>query len=288
MERFDIPTLVKWAGGKKQLLSQLQELLPQKIERYFEPFVGGGAVAFYIIQKYNPKEVLLSDINEELINCYKVIKENVEELILKLQFHKTHHSKEYYYNIRELKPQILSNIERASRTIYLNKTCFNGLYRVNSQNKFNVPIGSYKNPQIFSDQELKFISNLLKNVKIEVMSFEKILSFVKQGDFIYFDPPYYPLQNGKNFTTYTKERFLEEEQKKLGDVFKELNKRKCNIMLSNSDTKFIKDIYNQFNINIVKANRMINCDATKRGKINEVIITNYLIQEKIAPLILNT
>ncbi|MBI2671929.1 DNA adenine methylase [Candidatus Woesearchaeota archaeon] len=286
MENFKIPTIVKWAGGKKQLIEQLKEFFPEKIDRYFEPFVGGGAVLFYVLQNFNPKETVISDINEELINCYKVIKYNVEDLILKLQFHRKHHSKDYYYNIRELKPEILSDIERASRTIYLNKTCFNGLYRVNSRGQFNVPIGSYKNPQIFSEQELRFISKLLKNVKIKVMSFEKILDFVKQEDFVYFDPPYYPLEKGKSFTSYTKEKFLEKEQEKLKEIFKELNKKRCNVMLSNSDTIFIKNLYKEFNINIVKANRMINCDATKRGKINEIIITNYLIQERLAPIIL--
>ncbi len=281
-------SFLKWAGGKKQLIEQFKFLFPEKIERYFEPFVGGGAVLFYILQEYNPKEVFISDINEELINCYKVLRDNIEKLILKLQFHKNNHCKEYYYNIRELKTEILSDIERASRTIYLNKTCFNGLYRVNSKGQFNVPIGSYKNPQIFSEDELRFISNLLKNVKIKVMSFENVLEFVREGDFIYFDPPYHPLERGKNFTNYTKEAFLETEQKKLKEAFIELNKKGCKIMLSNSDTQFIKNLYNEFNISLVKANRMINCDATKRGKVNEIVVTNYLIQERLTPIILNT
>lgn len=274
----EIPKFVKWAGGKGQLIEQFKPLFPKKFNRYFEPFVGSGAVFFYIIQKYNPKEILISDINEELINTYQVIKNNVEELILKLKELKKLHvseSKNHYYTVREKEPEYLSKIDIAARFIYLNKTCFNGLYRVNSKGKFNVPMGSYKNPDIVQEEKLRLVSKLLKNVKIKVMSFEKILDYAKKDDFIYFDPPYYPLENGKNFTTYTKNVFLEKEQKKLADVFKKLDKKKCFVMLSNSDTKLIKDLYKDYNIKIVKATRMINCDSTKRGKINEVVVTNY-------------
>lgn len=274
----EIPKFVKWAGGKGQLIEQFKPLFPKKFNRYFEPFVGSGAVFFYIIQKYNPKEILISDINEELINTYQVIKDNVEELILKLKELKKLHvseSKNHYYTVREKEPEYLSKIDIAARFIYLNKTCFNGLYRVNSKGKFNVPMGSYKNPDIVQEEKLRLVSKLLKNVKIKVMSFEKILDYAKKDDFIYFDPPYYPLENGKNFTTYTKNVFLEKEQKKLADVFKKLDKKKCFVMLSNSDTKLIKDLYKDYNIKIVKATRMINCDSTKRGKINEVVVTNY-------------
>jgi len=271
----EIPTLVKWAGGKKQLITQFSNYFPSKIERYFEPFVGGGAVAFYILKVLKPKEVMLSDINEELINIYKVIKNNVEELMTLLKEYKKNHSKEEYYRIRAQNPEELSAIENAARSVYINKTCFNGLYRVNSKGQFNVPIGSYKNPAICSEKDLREIAKLLKNVQIKVMSFEKILDYAKEGDFIYFDPPYYPLKKGKNFTTYTKENFLEREQEQLAKVFRELDKKGCKLMLSNSDTEFIKNLYKGFNIGIVRAKRMINCDATKRGKINEVVITNY-------------
>jgi DNA adenine methylase len=271
----EIPTLVKWAGGKKQLIRQFKSHFPSKIERYFEPFVGGGAVAFYILKVFKPKKVMLSDINGELINIYNVIKNNVEELITLLNEYKKKHSKEEYYRIRSQNPKELSALENAARSIYLNKTCFNGLYRVNSKGQFNVPIGSYKNPSICSEKDLREISRLLKNVQIKVMSFEKILNYVKKGDFIYFDPPYFPLKMGKSFTTYTKENFLEKEQEQLAKVFRELNGRGCKLMLSNSDTEFIKNLYKNFHIGTVKATRMINCDATKRGKINEVVITNY-------------
>jgi len=204
-----------------------------------------------------------------------VIRDNVEELITKLKQHRENHSKDYYYAIRELKLELLSKVERASVFIYLNKTCFNGLYRVNSKGKFNVPMGSYKNPSIFQEDDLREISKILKNVKILRMHFEKVLNYAKEGDFIYFDPPYYPLQKGKNFTSYTKDNFSEKDQIRLSEVFRELDKKGCKVMLSNSDTEFIKNLYKGYNIHIVKANRMINCDAAKRGPINEVVVTNY-------------
>src|SRR3989338_1460884 len=276
----EVPSFIKWAGGKKQLIEQFKQFFPQNAERYFEPFVGGGAVAFYIIQKNNLKEIYLSDINEELINCYNVIKNNVEELIKILKEYKKNHNKEVYYKIREQDPKKLSNLYRAGRFIYLNKTCFNGLYRVNSKGGFNVPMGDYKNPSIVQEQELRFISKLLKNTILRVMSFDNVLQYAKKGDFIYFDPPYYPLKKGQSFTTYTKDKFLEDEQTRLSEVFKELNKRGCYIMLSNSDTDFVKNLYQGFYINTVKANRMINCDATKRGKINEIVVTNYPVNTK--------
>lgn len=270
---------IKWAGGKKQLLKQFKPYFPKKIERYFEVFVGGGAVLFYIIKNYKPNYVFISDINEELINTYQIIKNDVNNLIKELKKLKQLHNKEHYYEIRAENPKLLSPLTRASRFIYLNKTCFNGLYRVNSKGGFNVPIGSYKNPSIIMEKELIEISKLLKNVKIKVMSFEEITKFTKKNDFVYFDPPYYPLKKGKSFTTYTKGNFLEEEQKQLAEVFNKLNKKGCKVMLSNSDTKFIKDLYKSYNLNFVQANRMINCNGAKRGKIKEVVVTNYKPKE---------
>jgi len=266
---------IKWAGGKKQLLEQFKPLFPKKIERYFEVFVGGGAVLFYIIKNYKPKYVFISDINEELINTYEVIKNDVENLIKELKKLKEIHSKEVYYKIRAEDPKLLSPLIRASRFIYLNKTCFNGLYRVNSKGQFNVPIGSYKNPSICQEKDLREISKLLQDVEIKVMSFGEITKLAKKGDFIYFDPPYYPLKKGQSFTTYTKGNFLEKKQKQLAKVFKELDKKGCKVMLSNSDTDFIKGLYKEYKPKIVKARRMINCQGDKRGKINEIVITNY-------------
>jgi len=275
MKKEKIPTLVKWAGGKRQLIPQFKKFFPKKIKRYIEPFIGGGAVAFYIIKNYKPKEVIISDINEELMNAYKVIKNNPEKLIKLLKRYKKKHNKEEYYKIRAKDPKILPPLTRASRFIYLNKTCFNGLYRVNSRGEFNVPIGSYKNPGILLADDLREISQLLKKVKLKALSFEDILKLAKKGDFVYFDPPYYPIKKGKSFTTYTKGNFLEKEQKQLLEVFKKLDKKGCKIMLSNSDTKFIKNLYKEHNLNFVKARRMINCNGKDRGKIKEIVVRNY-------------
>jgi len=270
-----IPTFVKWAGGKKQLIEQFKPLFPKEIKRYIEPFVGGGAVLFYVLKTYKPKEVFIFDINEELINTYEIVRDDVENLIIELKKLKSLHNKEHYYQIRAENPQLLSKLTRASRFIYLNKTCFNGLYRVNLSGGFNVPIGSYKNPLVCPEEDLKEISKLLKNVKIINGSFKECLDFARKGDFVYFDPPYYPL-NKTSFTTYTKDKFLDEEQKQLKEVFSKLDKGGCKVMLSNSDSKFIKDLYKNYYISFVKATRMINCNASKRGKINEVVVRNYV------------
>lgn len=274
--KINTPTFVKWAGGKKQLLKQFNSYFPKKINRYFDCFIGGGAVAFYIIKKYKPNEVFISDINEELINTLNIIKTDVESLIVELKKLKSTHNEENYYKIRAKDPKTFSNLNRASRFIYLNKTCFNGLYRVNSKGGFNVPIGSYKNPLICPEEDLREISGLLKNAKIEVKQFYEILEEVKKDDFVYLDPPYYPLKK-ESFTTYTKDKFLDEEQIMLKEVFEKLDKKGAKVMLSNSDSQFIKDLYKDYHINFVKATRMINCDATKRGKINEIVVTNYFI-----------
>lgn len=275
MRKTEVPGFVKWAGGKKQLLAQFQPIFPKTIERYHEPFVGGGSVAFYISMAHKPKEIFLSDTNEELINCYKIVQNNVTELIQVLKWFKKMHNEEAYYKMRKMNPKTLPKTTRAARFIYLNKTCFNGLYRVNSKGDFNVPMGSYKNPSILDEENLKQISKLLKNSTIQKASFETVQNRAKKGDFIYFDPPYYPLKKGKSFTTYTKDNFLEKEQEKLAKVFANLDKRGCLVMLSNSDTDFIKNLYKDYNIRHVSARRMINCDATKRGAIKEIVVTNY-------------
>lgn len=271
----EVPGFVKWAGGKKQLIEQFKNYFPKEINSYIEPFVGGGAVVFFIIKNHSPNEVIISDSNEELINSYETIKNNVKGLIEQLKQYKNTHNKENYYKIRDMQPEKMSNDERAARFIYLNKSCFNGLYRVNSKGKFNVPIGSSKHPAILMEEDLKEISALLQNVKIKSMPFEEVTNYAKAGNFIYLDPPYYPLKKGKSFTTYTKEAFLEKEQEKLSEVFKELDKKGCKVMLSNSDTDFIKRLYEGYNIDTVQAARMINSDATKRGKISELVIRNY-------------
>jgi DNA adenine methylase len=268
-----IEPFLKWAGGKSQLLSQFEKLYPDrdKYSRYIEPFIGGGAVFFYL----QPKKAVINDLNKDLINCYKVVKNNTSGLIKRLKVLQKKHDKEFYYKMREkFNEQKLSTEERASLLIYLNKTCFNGLYRVNGGGKFNVPIG--RNMKVsFNEENLKAISRLLKTTAIKSEPFNKVISYAKKNDFVYFDPPYYPLNRTSSFTSYTKEEFLEKEQEELSDVFKKLDKMGCLVMLSNSDTKFIKDLYKGYDIKKVKARRFINCDASKRGVINEVVVRNY-------------
>jgi len=271
----NIHTFLKWAGGKTQLLEQLSSFFPKKFNGYLEPFVGGGAVFFYVKRNYNPKRIILSDLNEELITCFEVVRDDVEKLIKLLIKHKKNHSKDYYYKIRDVDVSKLSKLEIASRLIYLNKTCYNGLYRVNAQGKFNVPMGMYKKPKIVSEIDLRKASELLQKVELKTMPFGHVLDFAKRGDFVYLDPPYYPLSETSSFTSYTNNAFLEKEQEKLSEVFRQLDKRGCFVMLSNSDHPFIRNLYNGFSIHTVKALRAINCIGKKRGKISELVITSY-------------
>jgi DNA adenine methylase len=278
MIRIETPTFVKWAGGKTQLISQYKKLFPHNFSNYFEPFLGSGAVFFYIKQIYNPPKCYISDINEDLINTFKMVKEKTDELIQLLKKYKAeNHSKESFYEKREAFNEVTDRLEKASLLIYLNKTCFNGLYRVNSKGEFNVPFGEYKNPAILQEDKLRKASRLLKNVEIEVASFERVLDKAKEKDFIYFDPPYFPLSKTSSFTSYQNDAFMEEEQKRLCEVFKQLDKRGCFVMLSNSDAPFIKGLYknNGFKIITVKARRAISCVGTGRGKINEIVVKNY-------------
>lgn len=271
----DIPCFVKWAGGKGQLLEQFEKFYPKNFDGYLEPFLGSGAVFFSIRKNYKPDKIVLSDNNYELINCYLVVRDNLDELIDLLKVHKRNHNKRYYYKIRDLNAGELSKVEKAARLLYLNKTCFNGLYRVNSKGKFNVPIGSYKNPNIVNDSNLRAANLLLQNVIIKVQSFEKILDDAEKGDFIYLDPPYHPLSKTASFTGYTSDAFSEKNQEALAKVYKKLDKKGCLLMLSNSDTEFIRAMYSDFNIYEVKARRAINCDGKKRGLINEIVVLNY-------------
>jgi DNA adenine methylase len=276
-----VKPFVKWVGGKRQLLSQfrLRNLFPPHFfdktnNTYYEPFVGGGAVFFDLL----PKKAVLSDMNNELVITYNVIKNNVEELIKSLKKHKI--TKEYFLTIRAKDITKLSDIEIASRFIYLNRTCFNGLYRVNKSGGFNVPFGQNKNPLICDEVNLREVSKVLKNVNIKHQGYQEVLKNAKKGDFIYFDPPYYPLSKTASFTSYTKDAFLDKEQIELRDVFVELNKRGCYVMLSNSDAPFINKIYSEIKdkkvrISKVEAGRAINSKGSGRGKILEVVVTNY-------------
>lgn len=272
-----VPTFVKWAGGKTQLLPQFEPFFPGDFEGYVEPFVGSGAVFFHVKQKFSPRKVTLSDNNGELINAYKVVRDHLEGLLDLLKEHREKHSKDYYYGVRNIDPHTLSEIERAARFLYLNKTCFNGLYRVNSKGKFNVPFGRYKNPNIVNEEKLVKASSLLDGVALKHQPFEDSLNAVNEGDFVYMDPPYDPLSKTANFTTYTKNSFQEEEQRMLARVSVKMHQKGSKVMLSNSDTKFIRSLYRSsgFKIHEVKARRAINSNARKRGAITELLITNY-------------
>lgn len=270
---------VKWVGGKRQLLAQFRRLNlypPEKFDirtgRYFEPFVGGGAVFFDLL----PEKGFLSDLNKELVTTYNVIKNDVEGLIASLKKHKT--DKEYFLNIRAKDSKALNDLAVASRFIFLNRTCFNGLYRVNSKGGFNVPYGKYVNPLICDETNLRKVSKSLQNIEIKHQDYKEVLKTAKKGDFVYFDPPYYPVSKTASFTSYTAEAFLDKEQIELRDTVLELNKRGCFVMLSNSDTPFINKIYSGLKgirVNKVEAGRAINSNGSGRGKITEVLVTNY-------------
>jgi DNA adenine methylase len=278
MEKITIPTFIKWAGGKTQLLKQFQDLFPKDIYRYFEPMVGSGAVFFFVEKKYKPNFSMISDINDDLINLYINVRDDPEDLITLLKEHKLNHKKnpkKYYYKMRELFNKTKDPLDKSALLLYLNKTCYNGLYRVNLKGEFNVPFGRYKNPAILQEKKLRTASKLMKNVEIKKMSFLKILDFTQKDDFIYFDPPYYPLSKTSSFTNYQKNSFLDKEQKKLSDIFRKLDKKQCKIMLSNSEHPFIRELYKEFDIKTVRAKRMISCNNKGRGVIKELIIRNY-------------
>lgn len=266
---------LKWAGGKRQLLPQIREQIPARFKKYFEPFVGAGAVWFAL----QPKRAYISDANAELINCYRVIRDNPEELLKDIHKHKN--TSTYFYKIRELDrtPEFknLSPVERASRIIFLNKTCYNGLFRVNRKGHFNAPFGDYQNPLIVDDIVIRAVSKYLqsKDIKIEVEDFAAACARARKGDFVYLDPPYDPISDTASFTGYNFGRFGKEEQRRLKGVVDDLTRRGCMVLLSNSATDFIKGLYAEYEILHVEANRNINSVGTGRGKINEVLVRNY-------------
>ena len=265
--------IVKWVGGKRQLMFELLKNMPETYNRYFEPFIGGGALFFEL----QPQNGYISDMNEELINLYTVVRDDVYNLIDDLNKHEI--SKEYFLKIRNLdrteKYNKLSYIQKASRFIYLNRTCFNGMYRVNSQGQFNVPFGNYKNPRIVDAENLINCSKLLKNTEIYCADFSEILNKVQKGDFVYFDPPYVPLNETSSFTSYTKDGFDLDMQFKLRDICDELDSLGVMFMLSNSDTKLVNELYSNYEIKKVFASRAINANGNGRGKITEVLVRNY-------------
>lgn len=277
-----VAPFLKWVGGKRQIMNSLVDLLPLDINKlnYIEPFVGGGALLFHL----QPKVATINDFNSELINVYDVIKSNLEELITDLQKHKN--EAEYFYILRGLDRtdefQKLSNIQRASRIIFLNKTCFNGLYRVNNSGEFNAPFGRYKNPNIVNAPTLRAVNKYLNSNKINLMTgdYAEVLNNIPKNSFVYLDPPYHPLTEGSSFTGYVQGGWNIYDQIRLREVCDELNKKGVKFLLSNSSTDFIKEQYSAYEINIVKANRSINSNGEKRGEVEEVLIRNYGYDKK--------
>ena len=260
---------LKWAGGKSKLIQQYIPYFTQDFNNYYEPFLGGGAIFFHLL----PKSAVLTDINPELINVYRCVRDKVEPLIALLAEHQHKHNKDYYYRVRQ--HSYNTDIERAARLIYLNKTCFNGLYRENSKGKFNVPIGQYKNPKICHPDLLYSASAALESAEIDVRGFAEVVNYAKSNDLVYFDPPYYPISNTSNFTAYSRYSFSKDDQIQLRDVFAELAIRGVKVMLSNSDCDLIRDLYSEFKIHNISAARAINSNAQKRGKIAELLVTSY-------------
>ncbi|HEN0625031.1 TPA: DNA adenine methylase [Streptococcus agalactiae] len=274
-----VSPVVKWVGGKRQLLPEIKKYIPSKISTYVEPFLGGGAVLFEL----QPKKAIVNDFNSELINVYQVIKDNPEELILSLESHKQLNNEDYYYKIRGLDRtegfDDLSNVEKASRILYLNKTCYNGLFRVNRAGQFNTPYGKYKNPNIVNEVTIRAMSKYLNknNVKLMTGDYKEALKNLRKGAFVYFDPPYLPISSSSSFTGYTENGFEIDKQIELRDECKKLAKRGIDFLLSNSYSSEILDLYSDksfFKIEVVKATRNVNSISDKRGEINEVLITN--------------
>ena len=267
----------KWTGGKRQLLPVIRELMPKTYNRYFEPFVGGGALFFDLA----PKDAVINDFNAELINCYQQIKDNPQELIEILKVHQEYNSKEYYLDLRSVdrdeRIDMMSEVQRAARILYMLRVDFNGLYRVNSKNQFNVPYGRYKNPKIVDENLVSAISTYLNNNQIEIKKgdFEKAVLDVQPGDFVYFDPPYIPLSETSAFTSYTHEGFSYDDQVRLRDTFKKLSDTGAYVMLSNSSSFLVEELYQDFNIHYVEATRTNGAKSSSRGRISEIIVTNY-------------
>jgi DNA adenine methylase len=271
---------VKWAGGKRQILPVIARHIPNKFERYFEPFLGGGAVFFSLAYKERKTKYLVSDLNSDLILSYVTIRDKVKELVSSLENHATHYSKNqsvYYYKIRDANPK--GEIDKVSRLIFLNKTCFNVLYRVNSKGKFNVPVGRYVNPNIVNKDNLFEVSKVLqsKDISIKCQDFEDALKGAGQGDFVYLDPPYQPVSSTSSFTSYTDSDFDFSDQKRLFNKFKSLDKKGVKVLLSNSKSDEIVDLFKEFSDGIIEinANRFINSVSQKRTGHTELLIKNY-------------
>ena len=271
---------VKWAGGKRQLLAELEKNFPKQFGTYFEPFLGGGAVLFDLLAKKPNLKCSVSDLNSDLVLAYVTIRDKLGRLIESLENHSKNYHKDstnYYYEVRKQEPK--SQIEKVSRLLFLNKTCFNGLYRVNSKGKFNVPLGRYTNPNIVNRENLTTASKFLQSEKIKIScrDFESILKDAKKGDFVYFDPPYQPVSDTANFTSYTHRDFTEDDLQRLADLANQLNSKGSHVLLSNSNTKIVKKIFSskKWKVKEIAVNRAINSNSQKRTGHKEVLIKNY-------------
>ena len=270
---------VKWAGGKRQLIPILSREFPQKYGTYYEPFLGGGAVLFHLLSQSPNQKCSVSDLNSDIVLAYVTIRDRVDELISSLKNYskKYFENKDsYYYKVREKEPK--EQIEKTSRLIFLNRTCFNGLYRVNSKGKFNVPLGRYSNPNIVNEENLRAASNILQSKKISIKcrDFSSILDDAKKDDFVYFDPPYQPVSQTANFTSYTNRDFNLEDLKRLADLCNDLDSKGCKVVLSNSNTSEVKDMFDKsWQIKTIEANRAINSDSKKRTGHSELVIKNF-------------
>lgn len=271
-----VAPVLKWVGGKRQLLDTLIPLLPQRITTYCEPFVGGGALLF----RLQPKIAFVNDINSDLMCVYNVIKNDVESLITALQDYKN--EADFFYAVRDWdrdkkKYSSLSDIQKAARILYLNKTCYNGLFRVNNAGEFNTPFGNYRNPNIVNAPTLRAVSSYLNTATVHLTSLDyaEVLKTLPKGTFVYLDPPYDPVSDTSSFTGYSKGGFTRDDQVRLRECCDDLNARGLKFMLSNSATDFIKEQYAAYHITIVQAKRAINSDSTKRGEVNEVVVRNY-------------
>jgi DNA adenine methylase len=274
---------LKWAGGKSQLLSYLDRYFPQRFDKYFEPFLGGGAVFFHLVRQGRIERAVISDLNKDLINCYVAIRDSLEELLENLKQLQRHaRDKDFYYNNGrkrfneiQLSTGIDGNVEKAALMMYLNKTCYNGLYRVNKKDEFNVPWGRYRNPRICDEQNLRAVNAVLRREGVEILckDYQEVVEDSRAGDFIYFDPPYQPVSSTADFTAYTKQSFTIQDQQRLAEVFRELNNRGCLLMLSNSPKA--RDLYRGYQVVNLKATRAISCVGSGRGSVDELLIMNY-------------
>lgn len=274
---------MKWAGGKTQLITELNGRLPAEFGNYHEPFLGGGAFFFKLYRDSKFGHARISDLNSELIDAYRAIRDSLEEVIAALSGYP--HDAAFYYRLRAQRPAELSLPARAARMIYLNKTGYNGLYRVNKRGEFNVPFGRHKNPTYLDADNLRAVSRALQSVDIHHAPFETVLDHAREGDLVYFDPPYVPVSRTANFTSYQADGFSLDDQRRLRDVCVELTRRNVYILLSNSDTETARELFSRppFEVNEVLANRAINCDRGRRGKMTELIVTNYPTGKGVQP-----